>query len=232
MNNFKNIDGVKCKVLSYSKDEDFEQYIVKVLALKKIENEKYSQLIFSVDPGARHLGLVIFLDDYYLNSHTIFEKDRFIEKIRTYINALQGSNTNPLKLVFKIGKGIMSVTLNLIDQLFKNLKKQEFRVLLIDESKSSKYKIRDENRKKIPKDEAAALIISLRDGFEITYENYKSILKQKRIFKKNSEEFYNKSTGCNNDIDLKLIKIVENLLKGGISLSKSMELLKSEKMNY
>ena len=74
--------------------------------------------MFSIDPGTKHLGLVIFLDDYYLNSHTIYDRDRFIEKIRIYINALQGNNLNPLKLIFKFGKGIMPITLNLIEQIF------------------------------------------------------------------------------------------------------------------
>jgi len=231
MINFENVDRLKCKILSYAKEENFEQFIVKVLAVKKIGNKNYSELVFSIDPGTRHLGLVIFLDDYYLNSHTIFDKDRFIEKIRIYVNAIQQTNPNPLKLVFKFGRGIMPITLNLIEQLFKNFKKAKFRILLIDESKTSKYKIRDENRKKIPKDEAAALIISLRDGSEITSKNYNTVLKQKRTNRKKSEEFHNKCTGYDHRINIKLIEIAENVLKGNLSLSKSIELLKAEEIN-
>ncbi len=230
MINFENVDRLKCKILSYAKEENFEEFILKVLAVKKIGNKNYSELVFSIDPGTRHLGLVIFLDDYYLNSHTIFDKDRFIEKIRIYVNAIQQTNPNPLKLIFKFGKGIIPITLNLIEQLFKNFKKEKFRILLIDESKTSKYKIRDENRKKIPKDEAAALIISLRDGSEITSKNYNIVLKQKRTNRKKSEEFHSKSTGYDHRIDLKLIEIAENVLKGNLSLSKSIELLKAEKI--
>ncbi|MFX0040622.1 MAG: hypothetical protein ACFFCY_11270 [Promethearchaeota archaeon] len=232
LKNFENLDRVKCNILSYAKEEDFEQYIVKILAVKKIGNKFYSELIFSIDPGTKHLGLVIFLDDYYLNSHTIFEKDRFIEVIRRYVNALQENNQNPFKLIFKFGGGIIPITINLIEQLFKNFKKESFKLLLIDEARTSKYRIRDESRKKIPKDEAAALIISLRDGFEITYENYKTILNQKKKSKINKERLDNKFTGSNDEIDLKLIEIAENVLKGNISLSKSMELLKTEKFNY
>jgi len=231
MINFENVDRLKYKILSYAKEENFEQFIVKVLAVKKIGNKNYSELVFSIDPGTRHLGLVIFLDDYYLNSHTIFDKDRFIEKIRIYVNAIQQTNPNPLKLVFKFGRGIMPITLNLIEQLFKNFKKAKFRILLIDESKTSKYKIRDENRKKIPKDEAAALIISLRDGSEITSKNYNTVLKQKRTNRKKSEEFHNKCTGYDHRINIKLIEIAENVLKGNLSLSKSIELLKAEEIN-
>ncbi|MFW9969856.1 MAG: hypothetical protein ACFFDF_06620 [Candidatus Odinarchaeota archaeon] len=232
MDNFENVDKIKCNILPYSKEEDFEQYIVKVLAMKKIGNKFYSELVFSIDPGTRHLGLVIFLDDYYLNSYTIFDKDRFIEKVRTYINALQKSNPDPLRLVFKFGRGIMPITFNLIDQLYTNFEKDTFKILLIDESKTSKHKIRDENKKKIPKDEAAALIISLRDGFEITYENYKTTLKLKGTNRKKNEECQNRFSGYNNKIDLKLIEIAENVLKGSLSLSKSMELLKADNINY
>ena len=99
MKKFENVDGIKGKILSYAKEDDFEQYIVKILAVNKIGNKIYSELVFSIDPGTKHIGLVIFLDDYYLISHTILEKERLVEKIRIYINALQETNLNPLKLI-------------------------------------------------------------------------------------------------------------------------------------
>ena len=167
MKNFENIDGIKGKILSYAKGDDFEQYIVKVLAVNKIGNKMYSEIVFSIDPGTKHLGLVIYLDDFYLISHTIIEKDELIEKIRIYINALQENNPNPLRLIFKFGRGIMPITVKIIEQIFRDFNREELSILLIDESKTSKYKIRDETKRKIPKDEAAALIISLREGFEI-----------------------------------------------------------------
>ncbi|MFW9899780.1 MAG: hypothetical protein ACFFDY_00655 [Candidatus Thorarchaeota archaeon] len=230
MSNFENIDRVKGKILSYTNKEDFEQYMVKVLAAKKIGNIKYSELMFSIDPGTKHLGIVIYLNDFYLNSHTIYIRDRFIEKIRIYINALQENNSNPLKLTFKFGRGIMPITLNLIEQLFINIKEFTFRIILIDESKTSKYKIRDENRKKIPKDEAAALIISLRDGYEITFENYKTILKNNSAMK--NEEYPGETARYNSEFDSKLIEIAEAILSGNLSLSKSIELLKAEKASF
>ncbi|MFX0142610.1 MAG: hypothetical protein ACFE9C_00905 [Candidatus Hodarchaeota archaeon] len=232
LNNFENLDRIKCKILPYTKEEDFEQYIVKILAIKKIGNKSYSELVFSIDPGTKYLGLVIFLDDYYLNSHTIFERDRFIEKVKVYVNALQEANPIPIQLVFKFGRGTMPITLNLIEQLFRTFKKDLFRILLIDESKTSKYRIRDIYRKKIPKDEAAALIISLRDGYEITYENYKTALKQKKSNRKQSEESHDKSKENENEFDLKVIQIAESILKGDLSLSKSIDILKTEKINY
>lgn len=230
MSNFENIDRVKGKILSYTNKEDFEQYMVKVLAAKKIGNIKYSELMFSIDPGTKHLGIVIYLNDFYLNSHTIYIRDRLIKKIRIYINALQENNSNPLKLTFKFGRGIMPITLNLIEQLFINIKEFTFRIILIDESKTSKYKIRDENRKKIPKDEAAALIISLRDGYEITFENYKTILKNNSAMK--NEEYPGETARYNSEFDSKLIEIAEAILSGNLSLSKSIELLKAEKASF
>jgi hypothetical protein len=227
MNKFKNVNGIEGKILYYAKEDDFEQYIVKVLAVNKIGNKSYSELVFSIDPGTKHLGLVIYLDDYYLISHTILEKDTLIEKIRIYINALQENNPNPLKLIFKFGIGIMPITLNLVEQIFNNFNRKGLRVLLIDESKTSKFKIRDENKKKIPKDEAAALIISLRDGFEIHYENYKTIINKKKPSMRKSEELHDNPTENNNEIDHRLIEIAENVLKGKISLSKSMVLIKT-----
>ncbi|MFX1570348.1 MAG: hypothetical protein ACFFCV_18460 [Promethearchaeota archaeon] len=230
MSNFENIDSVKDKILSYTNNEDFEQYMVKVLAAKKIGNIKYSELMFSIDPGTKHLGLVIYLNDFYLNSHTIYNRERFIEKVRMYIKALQETNSIPLKLIFKFGKGIMPITQNLIQQLFINIKENSFRIILIDESKTSKYKIRDENNKKIPKDEAAALIISLRDGFEITFDNYQAILKNNSTMK--NEEYLSKTAKYNNDFDSKLIEIAEAILSGNLSLSKSIELLNTEKIFF
>ena len=230
ISNFENIDNVKGKILSYANKEDFEQFMVKVLAAKRIGKIRYSELVFSIDPGTKHLGLVIFLNDFYLNSHTIYNRERFIEKIRMYIKSLQETNSIPLKLIFKFGRGIMPITQNLIEQLFINIKENSFRIILIDESKTSKYKIRDESRKKIPKDEAAALIISLRDGFEITFDNYKTILKNNGNMK--NEKYYRKIARYNNEFDSKIIEIAEAILSGNLSLSKSRELLNAEKIFF
>jgi hypothetical protein len=121
----------------------------------------------------------------------------------------------------------MSITVKLIEQIFKNFKRKGLNVLLIDESKTSKYRIRDENKKRIPNDEAAALIISLRDGCEIHHKNYKTIINKKKPNVRKSEEVHDKASENNDEIDHRLIEIAENVLKGDISLSKSMELIKT-----
>ncbi|MFX1308876.1 MAG: hypothetical protein ACFE8C_04200 [Promethearchaeota archaeon] len=231
MNEFENFDQVKTTILPYAREDDFEKYIIKLLAVTKISNKNYSEIIFSIDPGTKYLGLVIFLDDYYLNSHTLYDIENLIKKIWLYVNALEEGIPNPLKVIFKFGRGIIPITLKLIEQIFKEFKEERLRVLLIDEAKTSKYKIRDKARSKIPKDEAAALFISLRDGLEITHENYRTLINQKRLNRLKSEKFDKARVEDNEEIDHKLIEIAENVLKGNLSLSKSMELIKTSKSN-
>ncbi|MFX1418497.1 MAG: hypothetical protein ACFE9N_06215, partial [Promethearchaeota archaeon] len=154
-----------------------------------------------------------------------------IKKIQMYINTFKEGITNPLNLIFKFGGGIMPISLKLIEKIFKYFNKERLRVFLIDEAKTSKYRIRDEAKKKIPKDEAAALFISLRDGIEITHENLNILLKQKRVNTLKSKEFQENSTEINEETSHKLIEIVEDILKGNLSLSKSIELIKSSKIN-
>ena len=227
-----NLNNLNTEILAFNKEEKFENFMIKLIAAFKIGyKDIYSELIFSIDPGTKHIGLVVFLDDYYLNSHTIYDYDKLINIIQTYILALQEGNPNQLQLIFKFGRGIMRITQKLIGEIFKNFNREFLKVLLIDESNTSKYKIRNDSKKKIPKDEAAALIISLRDGYEITSRNYQGIIKQKIHNKMKIEEVRENSVEVNEEINQKLIEIAENLLKGNLSLSRSIELLKMGK-NY
>ncbi|MFW9829660.1 MAG: hypothetical protein ACFFEY_18955, partial [Candidatus Thorarchaeota archaeon] len=53
--------------LSYSYKEDFHHYVFRVLAAYRIEyKENYSELLFSIDPGTKQIGIVIFLEDLFL----------------------------------------------------------------------------------------------------------------------------------------------------------------------
>ncbi|UCC20229.1 MAG: hypothetical protein JSV62_02790 [Promethearchaeota archaeon] len=231
MYKFKNFDNIEKKILPYAKEDDFEKYIIKLLALIRISKKSYSEIVFSIDPGTKHIGLVVFLDDYYLRSHTFYETDNLIKKIHVYINTFQESITNPLNLIFKFGGGIMPITLKLIEKIFNDFNEERLRVLLIDEARTSKYRIRDDKEKKLPKDEAAALFISLREGIEITQDHFKTFIEQKRINKLKAKEFQVNPRENNEDIDHKLIEIAEDVLKGNLSLSKSIELIKSSKNN-
>ncbi|MFX1420602.1 MAG: hypothetical protein ACFE9N_17025, partial [Promethearchaeota archaeon] len=95
MYTFENIDKIKEKILPYTKEDDFEKYILKLLATIRISKKIYSEIVFSIDPGTKHLGLVVFLDDYYLRSHTFYEKHNLIKKIQMYVNTFKEGITNP-----------------------------------------------------------------------------------------------------------------------------------------
>ena len=98
------------------------------------------------------------------------------------------------------------------------------RVFLIDESNSSKIKLLG-IRRKIPKDEVSALILSLRDGIEITNGNYVNIfsnIKSKKI----KLIHYNNHFLKDNGDSIKFLKnIVVRLLNRENSLSKSSAIL-------
>jgi len=139
----------KLIILPYSYGDNFNHYILRVLAVYKIEfKDNYSELTFSIDPGTNHIGIVIFLDDYYLNSHTIYEKENYIKIINDYIICFQKEGSNLMRLNFKFGRGVIQITSDLLKRVFEAFKDRKFmKVYLIDESKSSKIKIQDRKKK-------------------------------------------------------------------------------------
>jgi len=227
----ENRNNQYAKFLTYSKNEDLDKYILKVLAAYRIGyKDKYSELVFSIDPGTKHIGLVVFLDDYYLNSQTFFKKEELLNKVIKYIETFQNDAPNSLNLKFKFGRGVLPITLELISNFYTDLNGcKNVRVFLIDESKSSKLKIIDKKRK-IPKDEASALILALRDGIEVNQENYVKIfsdIKLKKFKGPNNKRIYNNSIES-----IEVLKdIIEKLLDGEISLSKSLKSLQECRRN-
>lgn len=210
-------------ILTYNKNEDFNQFIIKILASYRIGyKENYLSLVFSIDPGMRHFGLVIFLDDYFLNSYTVYEKDDLIKTVKDYVNAIQENSSELISLNFKLGSGIQSICKDLITRIYDVFEnRKNLKIQLVNESKSSKIRIH-ENKRKIPKHEAAALVLSFRDGLEIKRNNFERIIIQ------NNENNNFKAT-CNDKI---LEEIAEKVLNGELSLNKSTEMLKSETSHY
>ncbi|MFX1382929.1 MAG: hypothetical protein ACFFBP_10850 [Promethearchaeota archaeon] len=214
------------KILSYDKNEKFEKYITRLLAAYRIGYEdNYSELIFSIDPGTKNIGLVIFLDNYYLNSHTFYDIENLLKKIREYETYLQKNQISQIDLVFKIGMGVLETALEVVSNLFGQFK--EFintHVFLIDESKTSKIRIYSKE-KKIPKHEVSALILALRDGIEINKENYVKVftdIKNKKI----RLIHYNNHFHNNNDISLDVLKdLILKILNGELSLTETYEKL-------
>ncbi|MEJ2296534.1 MAG: hypothetical protein P8Y23_17440, partial [Candidatus Lokiarchaeota archaeon] len=90
-------------ILAYSEEDDFENYIIRVLAALRVGyKDHYSEILFSVDPGKR-TGLMIFLEGYYLYSYCCFKPDEILEKIMRYVECFQSDNQNSMNIIFKLG---------------------------------------------------------------------------------------------------------------------------------
>jgi hypothetical protein len=218
------INYKKVKVMTYDEKDDFNHYIFKILAAYRIEyKEFYSKLIFSIDPGLKKIGLVVFLDDYYLVSHTFYDKIGIIKIINDYINCFQTNNPNLLKLVFKFGSGVLPLTLNLIQDISKLLpNRKDLKFLLIDESKSSKIRIQGIKKKFRTKHELSALILALRDGVEV--DQLDNLKKYKQIRFQDSNNII-EQIGDFNESTVNLEDIINKILNDEISLSESYEML-------
>ncbi|MFX1259780.1 MAG: hypothetical protein ACFFAN_18160 [Promethearchaeota archaeon] len=228
------VENLNEKILIFPyKGENFEKYILKVVAAYQISyKDNYSNLTFSIDPGTKHIGLIIFLDGYYLESHTFYEKTELINKIKDYVDFLQEDNINLINLNFKFGRGVLLITMNLINRIYKIFKnRKEIKVYLIDEAKSSKVKIHNKERK-FPKDEASALILALRDGIEVNQNNYYKVFNQIKSKKLKKEEAYKiENIENSNEIIIKLGEIAEKVLNRELSLSESTEMIKDFKLH-
>jgi hypothetical protein len=221
-NNSKNL-----YFLPYSYKENFEHYILKVIAAYRIEyKEFYTELLFSIDPGTKQIGIVIFLDDLFLISHTIYDKKGFIDFIKDIVNCFQNGNPSILNLNFKFGNGVLPLAFELLKQLYDNFKDwQNLKVFLIDESKSSKSKFKDKVRRVRTKHEVSALILSIRKGIKVDNSNYFKIFKisknQEFLDRENISE---KGNELEEEI-LNLEPIIIKILNNEISLSEAFDIV-------
>ena len=224
---FKNSNKNK-NFLMYSKDDNFNHYILKVIAAYRIEyKNNYSELTFSIDPGTKYIGMVVFLDDYYLTSQTIYDKKAFIMVIRDYVDCFQKNNPKLLRLNFKFGRGILQITINLIKEIYRVFKnRSHLNLYLIDESKSSKIKIKDIKKRIMTKHEVSALILAFRNGIEINYANNFENIRKNNFQKLNTMDNKERSVEEVNDLVINLKNIIGKVLNNEISLSKSIEMLK------
>ena len=224
---------LKVNFLVYSKSENFELYLLRVIAAYRIEyKNNYLSLTFSIDPGKK-IGLMIFLDDYYLDSFCCYEKDQLLEALRNFIHTFQDNNPNLMVLTFKLGTGVPLFTYNLIENIFKFLHgRKNVNIFLINEYKSSKMRIiKKQKGRNLSKDEISALILAFRKGIEVNEKNYDSIYKQKGLNKlQNDLEFKRNFEKIDENIN-KLGEIAEKVLRGEISLKESTRIIK-EIRNY
>jgi len=223
----------KLVILPYSSTDNFNHYILEILAAVKIEfKDFYSELTFSIDPGTTHIGIIVFLDDFYLHAHTIYEKELFIETINKYIICFQKKNLNLLRLNFKIGSGVIPITIDLLKKIFNNFEnRKKMKVYLVDEAKSSKIKIQDKFNLIKSKHESSALIIAMRKGIEVNIRNYLKVIKYGNSYNQN---YYGKDEISFEPImegSVKLKEIISRLLNDDISLSKSSQILEEYNSN-
>jgi len=216
-------------ILAYSDNDDFNHYLIKVIAAYRVGyKEKYSELLFSVDPGKK-TGLMIFLDGLYLYSYCCFEISEVLGKIKQYINCFQENNPTLISLTFKLGNGVLPITINLVDKIYLIYDGREnLKIFLIDEFKSSKIKANQKNRThQISKDELSALVLALRRGIEVNQENYINILNQLRSNKKRKDNRAPiKNQNANYDKSF-LGEIALKVIDGELTLEGAFEELKS-----
>ena len=221
------IENKSMNFLVYHKEDNFNYYILKVLAAYRIEFKLYySNLTFVVDPGTKRIGIVIFLDDYYLISYTIYNKSEFLSLIKNIVDCFQKDNPSLIKLNFKFGRGIYQITIDLVKNIYQAFPNRDLmQIYLIDESKSSKTKIQDKYKRIKTKHEASALILSFRKGIEINQTTYFKTLKQI----KNHKNFVSKNIKTDNitipDVKNKLNEIIMNLLNNNISLTEASKMI-------
>ncbi len=226
---FKKLENIpeKLIILPYFSKDNFNHYVLEILAAVKIEfKDFYSELTFSIDPGTTQIGIVVFLDDFYLHAYTVYDKELFIETINKYIACFQKKNPNLLRLNFKIGRGVMSITIDLVKKIFSKYEnRKKMKVFLVDETKSSKIKIQDKINLIKSKHESSALIIAIRKGIEVGPRDYLKVIK---YGKSNYQNYYRNGEISLDQImesTLKLKELLSKLLNDDISLSKSSQIL-------
>ena len=214
-------------IIPYSKKYKFEHYIFKIIAAYRAGyKESYSELLFSIDPGEKRIGIAVFLDGYYLESKCCFTPQELFKKIEFYIDYFRIYNSASIRIVFKFGIGILAIAHDLIVELFTVLKNEnEKLVYLINEFKSSKIRVDLKGRdEKISKDEISAVILAFRHGIRVDEETFSKVFD------------HLKSNGSRLDdslLDFELIseniekfgELTENVLKGLNSLSEVSEMV-------
>ncbi len=227
-NDYKKLGNInRVNFLVYSKNNDLGKYFLHVLAAVRVGYKKYySTLTFSIDPGKK-LGLMVFLDDYYLDSYCCFEDSDFFAIIHKYIAIFDEDNPTLMKITFKLGRGVLDITYDLVKQIYIMFQNRKYlRVWLIDEFKSSQFKLsKNTIGKKFTKDEISALILALRLGFEVRFDNYNDIFKQLRMKKIFIKKTKTEKSENHDEPLLSLDEVVEKVLNGKLSLNNAIEII-------
>ena len=217
----------KLKILIYKEEENFNHYILKVLAAYRIDyKDNYTELLFSIDPGSKKVGVVVFIDDFYFNSHTFYDQNILIDFIKDYVDCFQKDNPDLLQLIFKFGSGVLTLTSQLIDKIINLFQKRnKLKIYLINESKSSKIKIQNIRKRFRTKHELSALILALRRGVEVDSLDFLNSFKQGKILDLNNRKENEKLLKEVNKLPLEVKDIIEKIINNDISLSQSAKII-------
>ncbi len=222
----------KSIIIPFNMEQNFEGYIINVITAYKLGSLKYQSLTFSIDPGTKRFGLCTFVNDYFLNSHTLFNRRALINQINLYIQAIRNyqDKNKYISYTFKIGRGmgVLTTTKEIIKSIFHLFEdEKDVDIYLIDESKSSKIKIYD-NGKRFPKHEASALILALRKGIKVEKENYEkkiNKIKTKQIGRRDFLEQKEEIIYLNrNKTDFK--DLFRKIISADISISDSVQFIR------
>ncbi|MHA1146945.1 MAG: hypothetical protein ACTSR8_01740 [Promethearchaeota archaeon] len=217
-------------ILPLTKEQNIKDYIITLLAAYKIGyKEYYSEMLFSIDPGTKHLGMVVFLEDFFFLSYTFFNQESLVESIKSLVKIFKANIQENFLLEFKFGSGLLTIAIQIMQKLFCFFSgRRNVKFSLVDERKTSKIRIPE----KFPKHEASALIIALREGIEINPSDPKGISYQMKL--KN----FKKEKSFNNLIEekeeqtshLTLGDIVKKVLFDEIGLSHTIKIIKENKI--
>ena len=163
----KEFDGIssenlKNRFLIYQDTQDFEEYIMHVLAAHKLNFKKrYLELIFSIDPGKNNSGIAIFLDEYFLISKILHNQREFVDYIGKFISYFNSDKLKPIIIKIFFGIGVPSLVESLLEVLSRKFKEFFPIFYLVDERNTSKMKY-DKHIFKISKHEISAIWIAIR----------------------------------------------------------------------
>lgn len=163
----KEFDGIssenlKNRFLIYQDTQDFEEYIMHVLAAHKFNFKKrYFELIFSIDPGKNKSGIAIFLDEYFLISKILHNQREFVDYIGKFISYFNSDKLKPIIIKIFFGIGVPSLVESLLEVLSRKFIEFMPIFYLVDERNTSKMKY-DKHIFKISKHEISAIWIAIR----------------------------------------------------------------------
>ena len=132
-----------------------------------------------------------------------------------------------IDLNFKIGRGVLTITFDLVKQIYRIFhSRKNLEVFLIDEFRSSKIRFsREKTGRKFSKDEISALILAFRNGIVVSQDNYENIFEQIKRKKLNTGKLKELKSENDDDYLSHLKDAVEKVLNGDLALNNAMKTL-------